>query len=123
MLNRKYARKGVVLFIVLGTLLVVVSLTTVVLSLITSNAKLTNHEISRIRAYYAAFAGMNLARENIRLSTVGWVPAAGSVTRTLCSSGCDVNDTDIPYPVAITIWGPNTSIDGIGRKITIAATY
>jgi Tfp pilus assembly protein PilX len=110
-------KRGVVLFIVLGTLLVVTSLATVILSLILSHARLTYHQTSRVQAYYAALAGMNLARENLRTGT--W--ATGSYT--LCKSGCTVNDSDIPYSVAINIAAPGTSIDGVGRRITITTTY
>ncbi|MDD4980862.1 MAG: hypothetical protein PHC54_06335 [Candidatus Omnitrophica bacterium] len=116
-------KRGVVLFLVLATVLVAVILANIILSFVLSQYKLTHHQTSRIRAYYAALAGMNLARENIRLGTSGWVPAAGSVTKTLCSSGCDVIDNDIPYKVSITIGAPGTSIDRIGRKISIKTTY
>ena len=110
-------KKGVVLLIVLGTLLVVASLATVMLSLILSHARLTYHQTSRIQAYYATLAGMNLARENLRNGT--WT--TGSYT--LCKSGCTVNDSDIPYSVAINIAALGTSIDGVGRSITVTSTY
>jgi Tfp pilus assembly protein PilX len=61
-----YHKKGVVLLIVLGTLLVVASLATVILSLILSHARLTHHQTSRIQAYYAAMAGVNYALEQLR---------------------------------------------------------
>ncbi len=65
-------KKGVALLIVLGTLLVVVSLATVILSLILSHARLTHHQTSRIQAYYADMAGTNYALEQLRTGT--WVP-------------------------------------------------
>src|SRR3989338_8459923 len=68
-------KRGVVLFIVLGTLLVVVSLATVILSLILSHARLTHHQTSRIHAYYAALAGMNYAIEKLRVGTDSNWPA------------------------------------------------
>ena len=120
MFKIRFKKKGVVLLIVLGTLLVVVSLAIAILSLILSHARLTHHQTSRIQAYYAALAGMNLARENLRNGT--W----GTDTYHLCKSGCsspDVNDWDIPYPVTITIGALGTSIDGVGRKITITSIY
>jgi len=113
----RFKKKGVVLLIVIGTLLVVASLAAVILSLILSHARLTYHQTSRIRAYYAAFAGMNLARENLRTGT--WATGA----YTLCNSGCTVNDGDIPYSASISIGAMGTSIDGIGRKITITSNY
>ncbi len=60
-------KKGIVLFLVLGTLLVVVSLAAVMLSLILSHARLTYHQTSRIQAYYAAMAGTNYALEKLRI--------------------------------------------------------
>ncbi len=59
-------KKGVVLLIVLGTLLVVTSLATVILSLILSHARLTYHQTNRIQAYYVAMAGVNYALEKLR---------------------------------------------------------
>jgi len=116
-------KKGVVLLIVLGTLLVVASLVAVILSLILSHARHTHHQTSRIQAYYAAQAGMNLALEQLRVGPpTGWTTG----TYHLCKSGCsspDINDWDIPYPVTITIYGLGTSIDGVGRRITITTTY
>lgn len=110
-------RRGVVLFIVLATLLVVVSLSSVILSIILNNARITYHQTNRIEAYYAAMAGVNLAIEKLRDGS--WT----TNSYTLCSSGCSVNDGDMPYRVDIDILALGTSIDGIGRKITAKATY
>jgi len=113
-------KRGIVLFIVLGTLLVVASLATVILSLILSHGRLTYHQTSRIQAYYASMAGMNLARENL------WNETWTTGTYHLCKSDCsspDVNDWDIPYPVTITIGAAGTSIDRVGRRIAITTTY
>lgn len=123
MFRKRLNKRGVVLLIVLATLLIVASLASAVLGLILSHARLVYHQSSRIQAYYAALAGMNLAMEKIRIGESGWVPDSGSVTKTLCGSGCDVIDTDIPYPVSITIWEPGSSIDNIGRKISVTSTY
>ena len=117
MFRVRFHKRGVVLFIVLGTLLVVVSLATVILSLILSHARLTYHQTTRIQAYYAALAGMNLAREKLRTGT--WTTG----TYHLCKSGCsspDVNDSDIPYDVTITINAPDSN--GI-RPLSLTATY
>ena len=113
----RFKKKGVVLLIVICTLLVVASLASVILSLILSHARLTYHQTSRIRAYYAVLAGMNLAAEKLRTGT--WT--TGSYT--LCNSSCTVNDGDIPYSVSISIGALGTSIDGVGRKITISTDY
>ena len=121
MFKIRFKKKGVVLFIVLGMLLVVVSLATVILSLILSHARLTYHQTSRIQAYYAVLAGMNLARENLRNGT--WTTGTYHLCKSGCSSPPDVNDWDIPYPVTITIGALGTSIDGVGRKIDLTVTY
>ena len=116
----RFKRKGVVLFIVLGTLLVVVILAAVILSLILSHSRLTLHQTSRIQAYSAALAGMNLARENLRNGT--WTTTPLGSPYTLCKSGCTVNDADMPYKVTIEISAPDTkSIRTI--KLTTAYTY
>jgi len=67
MFKIRFEKKGVVLLIVLGMLLVVVSLVTVMLSFILSHARLTHHQTSRIQAYYASMAGINYALEKLRL--------------------------------------------------------
>jgi Tfp pilus assembly protein PilX len=111
-------KKGVALLLVLGTLMVVLVLAGIVLGLISSQSRLTHHQVSRIQAYYAAFAGMNLALENLRTGV--W----GSATYRLCKSGCsapDINDADIPYNMTIAISAANAST-GI-RTIDIFCNY
>lgn len=107
-------KKGVVLYMVLATLLIVVILANVVLGIILSQSRFTHHQVSRIQAYYASLAGMNLAREQLR--TGAW----GTGSYTLCKSGCTVNDSDIPYTVNINISNPDAQ--GI-RTITLATNY
>jgi Tfp pilus assembly protein PilX len=114
MLKSKSARRGVALFIVLGTILVVVILANVVLSIILSHSRLTHHQIGRIRAHYAGLAGMNYALEQLRTGT--WSPpnnyCIGNSTAGHCGGSPDVNDPDMPYEVRINITasgsgGPN----------------
>jgi Tfp pilus assembly protein PilX len=82
----KCRKKGIVLIIVLATFFIVVLLANVILALISSQSRLTHHGVSRIQAYYAAMAGINLAYENLR--TGAWtIPGSGSNTWTMCS-GC-----------------------------------
>ena len=69
MLN--HGRRGVALFIVLSLIMVVMVLTVVILRITSSQARLIHHQISRIRAYYAVRAGMNLAFDKLR--TGSWV--------------------------------------------------
>ncbi len=89
-------KKGIVLFLVLGTLLVVVSLAALMLSLILSHARLTYHQTSRIQAYYAAMAGINYGLEKLRTGT--WVPGtiptgcSGSSTSYTCTMSFDTGD-------------------------------
>jgi Tfp pilus assembly protein PilX len=68
-----FAKKGIALFMVLGTLLVVTILAFIMLNIILSHSRLTQHQVGRIQAYYAAQAGMNYALEMLRTGawTVG----------------------------------------------------
>lgn len=59
-------RKGIALFIVLSIILVVMTLTIVILRITSSQARLTHHQISRISAYYADRAALNLAFDKLR---------------------------------------------------------
>jgi len=92
-----------VLFAVVGILFVVVLLANVVLNIMLSQSRLTHHQVSRIQGYYAAMAGTNYAYDKLRRQddTTNWpIPAASSsYTRTLCRSGCDINDADLPKSV------------------------
>lgn len=108
-------KRGVVLFIVLATLMIVIVLANVILNIMSSQSRLTHHQVSRIQSYYAAQAGMNLALERLRTGT--W----NTGTYSLCKSGCTVNDTDIPYRVDINISDPNPTTNI--RTITFTTTY
>lgn len=71
--------------VVLGIILVAVFLANVVLNIIGSHPRLTHHQISRIQAYYAAWAGISYAYDRITAGDASWpVPApTGSYTRTI----------------------------------------
>ena len=112
MSNLRPGKRGVALFIVLGTILVVVILANIVLNIILSQSRLTHHQISRIRAYYASLAGMNYALEQLRTGT--WVYhgdyCIGNITAGHCSGfplPHVVNDPDMPYEVRIHIDAPD----------------
>lgn len=60
-------KRGVILFIVIGTILLVSVLGVVILTTISSQSRLTHHQVSRIQAYYAAMAGINYALEQLRV--------------------------------------------------------
>ena len=107
--------KGIAISLVLGTLLVVVILANVILSIILSQSRLTHHQVSRIQAYYAAQAGMNLAFEQLR--TGNW--STGNYT--LCSSAnCSFIDPNITFPVNMSISLPDANGT---RTINVTANY
>lgn len=100
-------RKGVVLFAVLGTILVVVFLTNVILTIIGSHSRLTHHQISRIQAYYAAWAGINFAYEKLRLNNDPLWPlpsSSGSYTRTVPDT---FTISGVARNVSVTVKGRN----------------
>jgi len=79
-----------VLFIVLGTLLVVTSLAIIILSIILSHNRLTYHQTSRIQAYYAAMAGTNYALEQLRTGT--WIAGTNCTVGSPCTMSFDSGD-------------------------------
>ena len=83
---------------VLGTLLVVVTLANVILTIISSQSRLTHHQVSRIQAYYAAMAGVNYAFERVRIGTYVYNPLIGANS---CPSpaGCPFNDPTFPTSI------------------------
>ena len=130
MSNHSVNKKGVVLVMALMTLLVVLILANIILAIILSQSRLTHHQVSRIRAYYAALAGINYTIERLRTNTPGWEPpASGSINRkTICpaASGCDVPNSGLPYTVIVTIWpegsDPPTSAHLLAGVAPITAT-
>jgi len=132
MLKPERAQKGVVLLIVLGTVLVVTVLASAVLAVVNNQTRLTHHQVSRIKAYYASLGIMNLALENLRKSVSGggWDPHPTNY-RYACfpSLGCidgvtrdyDLpDDPDIPYKVQVKIYPQGTVAAGspIGSGVT-----
>ena len=99
MFNVLKKEKGIILFIVLGTILLAVLLANAILSIVSSHSRLTQHQVSRIQAYYAAQAGVNLAMYHLRKGDdPSWIPAVsppGLITKTMCSSGCDVVEQEM----------------------------
>ena len=122
--------KGVVLFIVLGLILVVVVLAAVILSIISSQSRLTHHQVSRIKAYYAGKGMMNYASDMLRKGT--WsLPPTGSLSYA-CHRGCidsvtenyDIpDDADIPYKIQITIHPDKTGPGGATAQLDIKTDY
>lgn len=78
---------------VLLTLLIVVIFANVILALISSQSKLTHHQVSRVQAQYASMAGITYALERLRI---------GSYTfgvHCLPPSGCLINDPTFPKTI------------------------
>ncbi len=99
---------------VLATLLIVLILASVLLNIMLSQSRFTQHQTGRIQAYFASQAGLNYAIEKLRLGNdpLNWpFPAAGNYSRTLCRSGCDVIESALPFSVSlvnITVYAPNS---------------
>ncbi len=110
--------KGIAIFLVLLVILTVVVIANIVIILISSQQRFIHHEVSRIRAYYAAQAGINYAIEQLRRGQ--W----STGTYSLCSSGCTINDIDLPpsYRVSIIIGAVGSGIDNT-REIRAIANY
>lgn len=116
MLISRLNKKGIALFIVLGTLLLIVVLANIILAIILSHSRLTHHQVSRIQAQYASMAGINYALEMLRLNSAPWTTAG---TYNICNSnpscnapapsgGCTANEPNLPCAVsfiAVTISG------------------
>lgn len=80
-------RKGVALLMTIGMLLMAVILANVILTLMLSHSRLTQHQVGRIQAYYAGMAGINMALDNLINNPAGWDPGAGATTtHTLCNT-------------------------------------
>ncbi|MDD5596022.1 MAG: hypothetical protein PHY94_07275, partial [Candidatus Omnitrophica bacterium] len=93
-------RKGVALLLTIGMLLMAVILANVVLTLMLSHSRLTQHQVGRIQAYYAGMAGVNMAIDNLINNPTGWDPAGGAnTTHTICNTtnaACPAGSIDEP---------------------------
>lgn len=93
--------------VVLGIILVAVFLANVVLNIIGSHPRLTHHQISRIQAYYAAWAGVAYTYD--RLTAGAWsVP-----TSSTCTTPPPLNDSDFPTSIV----GQNVNISICNRSL------
>ena len=85
-------KRGVLLFIVLATIIVVAILSTIMLRIMLSQSRLTHHQVSRIQAQYAAKAGMVMAQSLLYSNTWTYSP-----TNTCPNpGGCVIADTFPP---------------------------
>ena len=97
-MNIEYAygkRKGVILVIVIGVMLVIVILALAITYVMTQEAQVTEHKIKRMRAYYAAKAGVVYARDELRSNSnySGGTINIGSGEIGYSSGGIPVNIT------------------------------
>lgn len=132
-------KKGVALFIVLATVLIVIILGGIILRITLTHSRLTHHQVSRIKAYYAGRAIMNYTLEMLRKGTNGgWVPSPPSgAIKFACYRHCiDVEtgtynilpinntdvDPDIPYDIQVKIYPMNSA--GTGKtQIDVTTEY
>jgi Tfp pilus assembly protein PilX len=142
-----FDKKGMILFIVLGVILVVGVLAIAVLRLISSQARLTHHQVTRIQAQYAAKAGVIYALDKLRRNDdVSWsattptVPVVKKMCRAVaavdplvpecnCSSP-DVTEAALPFSIKcvnITIYDPAAAPPNQGvlgtRKVSANAVF
>ena len=114
-------KKGVTLLLILALILAVIVLANIALVLISSQARFTHHQVSRIRAYYAAQAGINYTLERLRVGD--WVPDSVNTyycindngTTMTCTNG-SISDDDIPFGVEICVWpedGGSPAVSGV----------
>ncbi len=129
-------KKGVALFFVLAILLVVAILANIILNFIISQSSLTAHQVKRIQAYYAAQAGVNYAREQLRLNNPAWSTTTTYRTFKICGSaysaaypsscnGDNITETSFPSSinyVGITI-GPLNATNSRTINATVNYTY
>ncbi len=137
MLNRD--KRGILLFLVIGIILVVVILSTVILRVATIHSRLTHHQVSRIQAQYAAKAGVIFALDKLRKGDAIWtattplVPVVKRMCKAVSAPYCsapDITESGLPNSVLyvdITVYdpaaaAPNQGISGT-RKVSANAVY
>jgi len=108
--------------------MVVSVLATVMLRIMSNQARLTHHQVSRIQSIYAAKAGIVYALDKLRRNddNACW-PNTGTYTRRMqrSGSGCDVIETDLPQSIQyvdITVEEPNSGISNT-RRVRAKAEY
>jgi hypothetical protein len=133
-------RKGIILPLVLLIIMVVVVLANVAVSIMNNQNRFTHHQVSRIRAYYASQAAMNLAFERMRggnFASFSLCPSAGacgapSGGNAIIDAGDGTNPNPIPYRVDVNIGGAGTApatlggaggLGGTVRPVTISVNY
>ncbi len=120
---RAEKQSGIALLLVLSVLAFVIILAKTFLILIENQSELTHHRVSRIQAYYAGRLGMQYAMEMIGKNP-NW-PGTASNTFTICRSGCNKLEPDLPLSInniTIFVGAPNSGIQGT-RAINITVDY
>jgi Tfp pilus assembly protein PilX len=127
-------KKGVILFMILAILLIVAIVVHGILNFVLSHYQQTLHRARRIKAYYAAMAGINLAMDKLRRGD--WTAETTGKNYKIChscpdsdcntttSGDCDVTnlsiinnanaaynltELELPYNVAITLTGTSSN--------------
>jgi len=109
-------KKGMVLVVVIGIMLVILALALLATLVMTQEARVAEHKIRRIRAFFAAQAGVVYAIEKIREGTnpsgtpalyiganiVGYPPGTG-LGVDIAYDLTDASGPEGTYPVAVTV--------------------
>ncbi|MCU0652341.1 MAG: hypothetical protein MUC39_05310 [Candidatus Omnitrophica bacterium] len=116
------AKKGVALYITIFAILLVIIFAGIILNTISSQSRLTQHQIGRIQADYAAMAGINVALEMLRLGK--W--DTGTFTLCKSGSGCTLYDADLPPNIdriEISIGAMDINSPAGTRQVTATTIY
>ena len=123
MLNRD--RRGMLVFMVIGIIMVVVIFSMIALRIVANHSRLNYHQVSRIQALYAAKAGVIYALDKLRKNDDSLWPACGNYQKTMCRSGCNINEYSLPTAIqyaVISVGDPGSGVSGI-RKVSCEAIY
>ena len=126
-LLRSRREKGIAILLVLAMIFFILILAHIVLSIIASEFRLVQHNISRTQAYYLAMAGIHYAYNRLTVGDPNWTPTPSnpSYVHYLCdfsSSSCpgtaatnDINEPGLPRTVdfvAIAVASDGTTAPG-----------
>ncbi len=89
------SRSSIAIFFVLVTVTIVFVLALVVLNTMTSQTRLTHHQVSRVQAYYAAQAGIAYTLDMLRIGS------PNGYTLASCPSPGDCNLSDASFPSSV----------------------
>ncbi|MBP7088238.1 MAG: pilus assembly PilX N-terminal domain-containing protein [Candidatus Omnitrophica bacterium] len=109
-------KKGIILVVVIGIMLVILALALLATLIMTQEARLAEHKIRRIRAFFAAQAGVTYAVEKIReginpsgtpalyigANIVGYPPNTG-LGVDIAYNPTDNSGPEGTHPIAVTV--------------------